>query len=256
MKNIKNIFSITILIALLALTVAGQYTYKSISDQLTKLDQTDEAEVALSIIKNDLPDYFPSEVTAALKKSYPAVPSDKTIRVIPFVRENMIESGEDFDRVKKISDNLLRFMDLRQRIRFIYFKSDIPVTGFTYPFALFISDSAAKILTDDEIEGAIAHEIIHLIVYENFKEAVESNDFKRQRTIELFCDGAAISIIQAKGKNPINVLTGLKKMEKLLQKVDKNAVQGVHHPTIKYREKFYNRLIEKITLAKAQALKK
>jgi hypothetical protein len=159
----------------------------------------------------ELPDFFPAEITASLKGSYPALPEDRPIRVLPYVREHLIPSGKDYDRAKAVADKSLKFIWLQDRIRFIYFDSEVPVTAFTYPFALVVSNSAADILTDEELEAVMAHEIIHLIVYPGFKEASDSSNFKQLRAIELFCDGGAIATLKTKGKDPNALITGLER---------------------------------------------
>lgn len=255
MKRTSTLLFLAAIVCTLTSNVFSQYNADKFRSVLTRVDQISEQEAVLLLIKQDVPDYYPAEITSVFKKSYPAIPEDKTIRVLPFVRENMIEDGEDYQRVKKIALNLLKYMDLQNRIRLIYFNSDVPVTGFTYPFALIISNAAAGVLSDDELESVLAHEIAHLIVYANFKEAVDNNNLKQLRTIELFCDAAAIAIIKTKGKDPGNLITGLDKMQKLLERVNNDPDGGTFHPTMKQRRKFFGILNQKFDSAMSRAAK-
>lgn len=230
----------------------GQYLKTSFD----KISSEKEIDVVISTIKSDLVDYYPQEITAALKSSYPEIPADKTIRVPPYVNKNRITEGEDFIRVKKIADNLLKYMWLENRVKLIYFNSEVPVTGFSYPYALIVSNAAEQILTDEELESLFAHEIMHLIVQDIYKPAVEGNNFKLRRAVELFCDAGAISILEAKGKNSQNLISALEKMQEVVERVNGDKDGGMEHPTIKQRKQLYNQLTNKFTLALSKAIKK
>ena len=258
MKNLPKYLCIIITSVLFSVatgTVVAQYTPENLKNSLAQLGNEKEIAVAVSMMKMELPDYFPAEITAALKASYPKLPDDRTIRVLPYVREHLITSGTDYERAKKIADRLLKFMSLAERVRFIYFDSEVPVTAFTYPFALTVSNAAANLLTDDELEAVMAHEIVHLIVYQSFKEASGKNDMKRLRTIELFCDGGAIAIIQTKGKNANSLISGLDKMQQSLVRVNNDKEDGIKHPTLKQRIQFLRELTEKFTVALNRAIR-
>lgn len=259
MKNIIN-YSRFVLIVLLFVgfttTTFAQFTSENLKKSLSELNNdSKEADVAVQMVKMDLPDYFPAEITAAIKGSYPKLPEDRTIRVLPYVREHLITSGKEFDRAKAVADKLLKFMWLQDRVRFIFFDSEVPVTAFTYPFALVVSNSAAELLTDDELEGVMAHEIMHLIVYPVFKEAIEKNDMKQLRIIELFCDGGALAILETKGKNSSVLFSGLEKMQNLLERVNNDKEDGIKHPLIKQRRQFGKQLTQKFTAALSKAIK-
>jgi hypothetical protein len=258
MKHTIN-FSRFILIVLLAAgftnAAFAQYSPENLKKSLLELESGKEIDVAVQMVKLDLVDYFPAEITASLKASYPALPEDRTIRVLPYVRENLITSGEDFNRAKAVADKLLRFMSLQNRVRFIFFNSEVPVTAFTYPFALTVSNTAAELLTDDELEAVMAHEIMHLIAYPIFKEAVESNNLKQQRIVELFCDGGSMAVMQTKGKDPELLISGLEKMQKRLELVNNDKEDGIKHPTLKQRRQFQKKLTEKFTAALSKAIK-
>lgn len=252
----KNTFSKFVLLMVLGMmggiNTVAQYNQQTLDKYLTS-GQSDEVSNSLLMIKSELTNFYPSEITALVKNSYPQLPEDKTIRVLPYVREHMISEGKSYDRVKRVAGNLLKFMSLQERVRVIYFDSEIPVTAFTYPFALVVSSAAEQVLSDDELEALCAHEIMHLVAYQNFKLAVEKKDYKQMRMIELFCDAGAISILDAKGKDPSTLNSGLEKMQSLLARVDNAGDTGLEHPTMKQRRRFYKELIGKIYLATNRA---
>lgn len=253
-KFLKFCFIIFVTISL-NYTSYSQYSSETLGKYLTSSKQLDEVDISLSMIKNDLTNYYPSEITAAIKKSYPSLPEDKTIRVLPYVREHMISEGKEYERVKRIAGNLLKFMYLQERVRVIYFDSEVPVTAFSYPYALIVSSAAEQLLSDDELEAVCAHEIMHLIVFDHFKDAIDKKDFKKMRSIELFCDGGAISIIDAKGKDAGNLISGLEKMQSVLEKVNNDLDTGIEHPTLKQRRRFYKELTQKFNLAMNRPVK-
>lgn len=255
MNNLVKISLAILLSAVLNITVFAQFDGQSISRSLETLKNNNEVEVAVQVMKSNLTDYYPSEITASIKSAYPAVPEDKTIRVLPYVREHQITEGKEFERVKTVAGKLLKFMNLQDRVRVIYFDSEVPVTAFTYPFALCVSSAAANLLTDEELDAEMSHEIMHLIFYPNFKAAIENNNLKELRAIELLCDGGAISILEARGRNSENLISGLEKMQSLLQKVNNDADDGLKHPTLKQRRSFYKQLTQRFNLATNRAAK-
>ena len=254
MKTLTSIYQVILVVIFLNIAVFAQFDEAKISKSLDNLKKSNEIEVAVQMIKMDLTDYYPGEITALIKNSYPALPEDRTIRVLPYIREHQITEGKSYERVKQVADKLLRFMSLQERVRLIYFDSEVPVTAFSYPFALIVSNAAAELLSDEELEAVMAHEICHLIIYGNFKAAVDSNDFKQLRTIELFCDAGAIAIIEAKGKDPEKLISGLEKMQEMLVRVNNDTEDGLKHPTLKQRRKFFKELTQKFTVATSRAI--
>lgn len=254
-NSLRRLYNLFFLVFICCSAAAAQYNSSNLKPYLDRLEREDEIDLVLSMLKQDIPDYYPSEIAAALKKSYPPPPADNTIRVMPYVRSHLITSGKEMDRVKLVAGKLLKYMWLDDRIRIIYFDSEVPVVAFTYPNALVVSSAAESMLTDDELEAQTAHEIAHLIVQEHYKEAVESNNLKKRRVIELFCDAAAISILKAKGRDPKNLVTGLEKMQERLLQVNNAVDGGLEHPTIRVRRKLFNVLTEKFSTALAKAVK-
>lgn len=251
----RNIIA-TLFILLSTGIVFAQYSKKEITNSLKSLNENSEIDTVIKLIKGNSPDYYPSEITAALIFSLPPEPSqNKIIKVLPYVREHLITKGNDLDRVTAIADKLLKFMWLKDRISVVYFDSEVPVLGFNNPNAIIISNAAESLLTDKELEAIIAHEICHLIVYENFKQAVEKKNLPQMRTLELFCDAAATAIIEGKGGDSNNLISGLEKMQALIEKVTGDTDGGLDHPLLRQRKQLVKTLKANFNSALSKAIK-
>jgi hypothetical protein len=250
----RNIIA-TLFILLSTNVLFAQYSKKEIENSLKSLNENSEIEVVVKLIKGSIPDYYPSEIAASLILSLPAPSENKTIKVLPYVRDHIITKGKDLDRIAAIADKLLKFMWLKDRVSIVYFNSEVPVLGFNNPNAIIVSNAAESLLTDKEIEAIMAHEICHLIIYENFKQAVEKKNLQQLRTLELFCDAAAVSIIEAKGGDSSRLISGLEKMQSLIEKVTGDTDGGLTHPLLRQRKKLVETLKANFNSALSRAMK-
>ncbi len=218
---------------------AKNFSTVEIENALLNLERNSESGVVEELFTNSS-----DVITAALRRSYPAAQPNAPIRVYPYMRENLKLGGKDYDRVKAVSDDLLKFMNLEGRIKLIYFKGEIPITAFINPNVIAVSTRAAELLNDAELQAVIAHEICHLIIFDNFKQAVDTKNFKQLRALELFCDAGAAHIVIAKGGNASSLITGLEKMLDELVRSGTGTDDGTEHPTMRQRKKLIKTILK------------
>lgn len=230
----------------------GQISYKNLfqqgSERLHEKGFNDVQET-LKIIGAGGEQIEAGEVTAHLKKNLPAIGADEPLRLYVFVRENMITKGADHERLQKVITPLLRFYWLEGKVFPILYKSEQPVIMFTYPKGLIFSTRALALLSDDEIAALAAHELSHLILRDEFKVAEESGNKEVLRLIELFCDAAGAAIIEARGKDPGKLISGLSKLQQVLEVEYDQIERAGQHPTIKTRDRLNKELIRRFKLS-------
>ena len=71
---------------------------------------------------------------------------------------------------------------------------------------LLISDTALMALTSVQLQAAVAHEIGHEYVWEDFERSRARRDSEHIRELELFCDGIAAVTLARIGEDPGNGL--------------------------------------------------
>ena len=253
--DLANTISMFCILLILAHSANGQYDSENQKHFLDNASSDSVSDV-INFLKGDVPDFYPTEILASIRENYPEKSSDETIYVLPYMRNNLISSGDDYKRVHLISSKLIKFMRLDGRLSLVYYKSEIPITGFIYPNTLFISSSAESILSDSEIEALLAHELCHLIIHEEFKKHAENRDYKEMRLLELFADAVAITIIEGKkgSGSSESLIKGLKKMQARVTFVTGEIEDGLKHPTLKTREKLLGKLQQNFSKALAKAL--
>lgn len=247
-RTISQSFLATLSLLLLSALAAGQtykdFSYANLLGQAIERQQkekTDETKAALELIAAGRDTIYAGEITANLKRSYPAESADK-IRLLPEMRSNLVTKGDDLDRLNSALMPLLKFCWLERKVALILFRSEVPVVALSYPNALIVSTRALSLLNNDELEAVAAHEICHLIGHEYFRNAADRNDRRALRLIELFCDAGAASIISAKGKDPARLISGYYKMQAVLElELGEDGRKGTH-PTIEARKRLNSEL--------------
>lgn len=209
----------------------------------------DEVQEAIKVIGAGGENIYASEVTAHLRKNFPAVDPKAAIRIPSEMRDALIFKGSDYERLVKNATPVLAVGWLDKKVVPLLYKSERPVIALAYPNAIIFSTRAIALLTDVEIQGQTAHELCHLIAHDLFKRAVDSRDNRTLRLLELFCDAGAASILETKGKDPQAVITGLYKQQDVLQhEFGQLEFKNQDHPIMADRERLNKELVRQFRL--------
>jgi hypothetical protein len=185
----------------------------------------------------------PEAVAAELRRCWPEPVAGAPVLIPADVRQRLITEGRDFEKMAAAVMPLLKFARLEDRVRPFLFRSEVPISFFVYPNALFVSTRALALLDAEELEAQAAHEITHLVGQALYRRAVDESDERTRRLVELFCDAGGAAIIAAKGGDPHKLVTGLEKMASVLEVEFGEYQRGTKHPTIKARRELNAALI-------------
>jgi Zn-dependent protease with chaperone function len=104
---------------------------------------------------------------------------------------------------------------------------------------ILITQAALKVLSAEQLQASVAHEIGHEYTWDEYQAATKRDDRKRLREIELFCDGIAMVTLARIGANPARMTDALRIME------FSNQTQGIlrgpfatTHPSVSERARF------------------
>jgi hypothetical protein len=197
--------------------------------------ESDEVDEALEIVSAGSSTFSASEAATHIKQNLPLIALKATVRVPEEILSSLIREGDDYRELRATLQPLLRFFDLEGRVLPVLFRSEQPVVGSSAPNGLIISTRAQALLNREELQGVVAHELVHLIVVDVFRAAVDAKDYRTLRTIELFCDAGAAAIMKALGHDPRSVITGLLKIQQVLEIEFDSRDEAGKHPTMSTR---------------------
>lgn len=142
------------------------------------------------------------------------LPGTSNSDIFPQIKNRLITSGDNFDKLKKASTKILDQHKLLDHCNVILFESIEP-TVFTYKLrSISFSSSLVDILTADEISALTAHEIGHLYLAHDLLKARKENDLKLARIVELKSDAVSLVSLKAVGINPASLISAIEKLEK------------------------------------------
>jgi hypothetical protein len=154
-------------------------------------------------------------------------------------------------RITKFKEPLLRklvsldpILQLHQRqsvYEYVVFKA-VPMPyafiGLNHRVALLISDTALDLLSVEELQASVAHEIGHEYVWAAYLEASERNDERRLKELELICDGIGILTLQRAGLSAAPLLRAAEKVANYNRLSTGPAANGHRYPTPDERKRF------------------
>lgn len=258
MKQIRTLNQALLAVALLILAAAspaaaqdtpGLPDYELLLARSVSKAQSDrgldEARLAFDAITDGGRVTNPLKIAEALRAAFPRVDPSAPVLLPPEIRANVIDSGRKYDRLVAATARLLNAAGLRGKVRPILFDSAVPSSGFSYPNAVFFSTRALSTLSDDDIEAISAQAVAHLLGRELFKAAVDQNDDRALRVIELFCDAAAASMLASMGRDSGNVVSAIRTQLRTYEASYGNAGPPARYPDIKQRAKLSDMLSKK-----------
>jgi hypothetical protein len=162
------------------------------------------------------------------------LPDTDGSEVVPQIADKIIKNGKDFERLQKIAVKVMVHHGLSNHCSVILFKDENPIV-LTYKLrSISFSTKVLEILSDDEILALTAHEIGHLYFAKDLADARTSDNARLARITELKCDIIALITLKQLEKDPMVLISALKK---LIQEREKARLETstTHSPSIKDR---------------------
>lgn len=111
--------------------------------------------------------------------------------------------------------------------------------------AVIITESALKILSAEELQAVVAHELAHEYFWNEIEQAREQRQPLKMRELELRCDGLAIITLARLGLNPACFIAAVEKLTKY------NGRAGIvtsseAYPSLAERREFCCAMIEMV----------
>lgn len=206
----------------------------------------DEPAEAVRILTDGAASTTAGEILARMKGSLPASGYDQPIRLLPSMSENLVREGKEYQRLAALAQPVLKLLGLEGRVRPLLYRWEAPIVAHSWPNAVIVSTRAMSLLSDDELQAQLGHELFHLVGRKVFTEAVDAKNERVLRLIELFCDGGGAAVMTSLGKDPRKLVSGLSKMQGVLEvEFGENFRKG-RNPTLKDRKKLTEELAARL----------
>jgi len=109
--------------------------------------------------------------------------------------------------------------------------------GLHARFVLLVTRTALRILSAEQLQAVVAHEIGHEYVWVDYEAARTNGNSRRLRSQELFCDGVAILTLARIGVEP-GTLTDALRLFEVFNYGNGAATESYSHPTLPDRADF------------------
>jgi hypothetical protein len=115
--------------------------------------------------------------------------------------------------------------------------------GFYARAVLWISRPALDLLSAEQLQGAVAHELGHDYLWAETRAAQESKNYRQLREIELFCDAVGMMTLKSAGLSASHMLAGVKKLADFNQPRFGTALNAKSYPSLAERRKLARQVI-------------
>ncbi len=107
-----------------------------------------------------------------------------------------------------------------------------------------ISEEALDLLTAEELQAIIGHEIGHEYFWDEYQLGDQNKQYETLQELELRCDGIAIITLSQLGLDPTNLISAITKLRKFNERAGTLEERAYAYPSFEERMKFNRKMIE------------
>jgi len=122
-------------------------------------------------------------------------------------------SGEYETKIKSL-DRILKYHQRDAIIEIKVLRADTATAVFLAGAAILITEPALKILSAEELQAVVAHELGHEYYWNRFELARQNRDYAQIQELELRCDGIAVVALHSVGVDPQNLISAITKLNR------------------------------------------
>lgn len=212
-------------------------------------DNSAEIEAAIKVISSGREHATAREISARIRDSFPQFDPNQRVRLPQEVISNLVPRGASLDRLLHTLGPLLGYCNLIGKVYIVLFNSQAPVLELTPDGnAIVVSTRALDTLNDQELEALAAHELCHALVLKTHRQSVDARDRHALRVIELFCDAGAAALVTALNHDPASLISGLEKLQQILEVEYSISDYKAVHPSIQTRARLNTEIMRQFNL--------
>lgn len=163
------------------------------------------------------------------------------VRVMSILRKEDIVAPSAEGRAKLAAlESVLQFQGRGSVIDPIVIRVGQAVVMFLAGAAVLISEEALDMLTAEELQAVVAHELGHEYFWSEFEEARLNKHYEKIQELELRCDGLAVITMSRLGLDPSNFISAISKLTK---SHSNQVMHAEYYLPLKERIKFIRAMI-------------
>jgi hypothetical protein len=116
--------------------------------------------------------------------------------------------------------------------------------------AVLITEPALEILTAEELQAVVAHELGHEYYWNEFEVARHNRDYAEMQELELRCDGIAVTTLVHLGLEPTSLVSAIAKLNKYNAHPGFTSGQNQTYVSFNDRVAFIHRMIEFVSTSR------
>ena len=150
-----------------------------------------------------------------LKSIRPAgVSADRRVRLLASIKKEDIVSPSARRQAKLDALRPILAYHDRAGIEVKILRLGLAWAGFLEGAAIVVSEEAVDILTAEELQAVVAHELGHEYFATEYEPARNNKEYDKVKEVELRCDALAIITMKSLGLNPSTLLSGISALTK------------------------------------------
>ncbi|MEJ7616879.1 MAG: M48 family metalloprotease [Pyrinomonadaceae bacterium] len=227
---LKQIFSLTGLLFAATTTTAAVAASANVVELAARaLGAGPAAEIKERIFKRP----FTMHDAAYRREAFAALPAA--------IRDSRITEGKIARRTERVVRTVLELHSRRDAIELVLFHDDRPLGMLFRESVLVLSRGLVAALEDSELAGIVAHELGHTYFIGELALAHGAQDLRGMKVVELKCDAVAMLTLQLLGNDPGDLISGLRKLERVRERMLLSSHRNESHPNIVARAQFAER---------------
>ena len=163
----------------------------------------------------------------------------RLIAILPKL-DNVSNSVESRTKLAAV-EPVLKYHDHSSVINLKVIRMGQALVLFLPGSGVLISEEALGLLTAEELQAVIAHELGHCYFWNEWQQARLNKQYNKMQEIELRCDGMAVITMNQLGLDPSSLISAI---NKLTRSHKGNLINADFYPSLEERIRFIRAMIE------------
>lgn len=137
---------------------------------------------------------------------------ERVLKMLP--KADLVNQCSESDAKLTSLDRILKYHQRDSVIEIKILRSNTATAVFLAGAAILITEPALKILSAEELQAVVAHELGHEYYWNRFEVARQNRDYAQMQELELRCDGIAVVALHSVGIHPKNLISAITRLNR------------------------------------------
>jgi hypothetical protein len=211
-------------------------------------DRKEQESQAIERVLERLGEGTPQQILARLMSNKASIawlqerPADYASLIPRHLQERRLRGGSEVEKLRGLAAPILTLHQQTGVIEPLVFRDNQIYVALVGGWHLAVSTRALLMLTEEELQAAVAHEVGHIYTMVEAYYAERAKDDAKLRETELLADAVSALTMKALRKDPASLLRVIEKELSLLAAQGTVALTDASHPTTESRKVLNARL--------------